>query len=98
MYLQVNKNQFQLVSDNGKGFNIVPSFDKDFKVLQFLDGVNIKKIIKRQSKQTYKSKKDNKERHFYNFYLITENNKSIQIKVPNEEDLRVLDCISEYVK
>ena len=98
MQLQVNKNQFYLVADNGKKLCIVPSFDKDKDVLSFLDGVEVFQIIKRQSKQTFKSKKDNKEKHYYNFYLITSNKKSIQIKVFNQDDIRVLDALSDYVK
>lgn len=98
MQLQVNKNQFYLVADNGKKLQIVPSFDKDKDVLSFLDGVDVNQIIKRQSKSTFKSKKDNKEKHYYNFYLITSNKKSIQIKAFNQDDIRVLDALSDYVK
>lgn len=98
MLLQVSKNQFALLSDNGKKINIVPSFEKDKLVLDFLDGVEIVQIIKRQSKSTFKSKKDNKEKHFYNFYIITASKKSIQIKCLNNDDIRVLDAISDYVK
>lgn len=98
MTLQVSKNQFALVSDNGKKINIVPSFEKDKVVLDFLDGVEITQVIKRQSKQTFKSNKDGKDKHYYNFYIITSSKKSIQIKVANTDDIRVLDAISDYIK
>lgn len=98
MLLQVQNHQFYLVADNGQRLQISPSFDKDKAVLSFLDGSTVDKIIKRQSKQTFKSKKDNKEKHYYNFYLITASNKSIQIKTFNNDDIRVLDALSDYIK
>ena len=98
MTLQCSNNQFNLLANNGSSLKIVPAFDKDRSLLKFLDGVNVLRIIKKQSKAEFKSKKDNKTKHYYNFYLVTESNKSIQIKCLNNEDIRILDCISEYVK
>lgn len=98
MQLQVNKNQIYLVADNGQKLQIIPSFEKDKTLMSFLDGSEITRLIKRQSKQTFKSKKDGKEKHYYNFYMITDNKKSIQIKCYNNEDVRILDALSDYVK
>lgn len=53
------------------------------------------KLIKKQSKQTYTDKKG-KERHYYNYYLVTDNNKSIQIKPAFAGDLFKLDMIANY--
>lgn len=53
------------------------------------------KLIKKQSKQTYKDK-NGKERHYYNYYLVTDNNKSIQVKCAFAKDIYKLDMISNY--
>lgn len=53
------------------------------------------KLIKRQSKQTY-TDKNGKERHYYNYYLVTDNDKSIQIKPSFHKDIYKLDMISSY--
>ena len=54
------------------------------------------KIIKKQSKQTYKSKKSGNECHYYNYWLQLDNGKRIQIKCAFTDDIKVLDTISEY--
>lgn len=53
------------------------------------------KIIKRQSKKTYKNDKG-KERHFYNYFIQLENGKRIQVKAAFDKDYVVLDAICEY--
>lgn len=55
------------------------------------------KVIKKQSKETYKNKND-KECHYYHYYLELENGKRIQIKPAFKEDYKSLDLVSNYVK
>lgn len=55
------------------------------------------KIIKKQSKATYKNK-NGKECHFYNYYVQLENGKRVQIKAAFDKDYVVLDTICEYVR
>ena len=54
-------------------------------------------VIKKQSKNTYKDK-NGKERHYYNYYLVCENGKSIQIRCAYVEDYARLDMLVDYVK
>lgn len=53
------------------------------------------KLVKKQSKQTYKNK-EGKEVHYYNFFIQLENGKRIQIKPAFKDDARSLDVLSEY--
>lgn len=55
------------------------------------------KVIKVQSNKTYKSKDGKKEFHYYNFYLECDNGKRIAIRCVNNEDVKRLDMVSEYV-
>lgn len=56
------------------------------------------KLIKKQSDKTYKSK-SGKECHYYNYYLVTDNNTYIQVKAsfPLKDNVK-LDMVAEYVK
>ena len=54
------------------------------------------RIIKKQSAQTYKSKKSGKDAHFYNYFLEFENGKRIQIKTAFKDDVKLLDLVSVY--
>lgn len=54
------------------------------------------KVIKKQSKNTYKNK-EGKEVHYYNYYLITDNGKEIAIKCTYSEDYKRLDMVAVYV-
>lgn len=54
------------------------------------------KIIKKQSKQTFKSTKTGKEKHFYNYFLQFDNGKRVQIKCAFKDDLQLLDFAAEY--
>lgn len=56
------------------------------------------KLIKKQSKQTYKNEKTGKEKHFYNYWLQFDNGKRIQIKCVFDKDRSLLDFGSEYEK
>lgn len=53
------------------------------------------KIIKRQSKQTYKGK-DGKDHHYYNYFIQLENGKRVQIKTSFTDDLKTLDAVAVY--
>lgn len=53
------------------------------------------KLLKKQSKQTYKNDKG-KECHYYNYFLVLENGKRIQVKPAFKQDTRALDCVAEY--
>lgn len=53
------------------------------------------RIIKKQSKTTYKLK-SGKEGHYYNYFLEADNGKRIQIKCSFIGDISRLDMISEY--
>lgn len=52
------------------------------------------KLIKIKSKQTYKNK-EGKECHYYNFALVLENGKRVQIKPSFARDYLILNCICE---
>lgn len=54
------------------------------------------KVIKVQSKKTYKDKKG-VEHHYYNFYLESANGKRIAIRCVNNADFARLDMIAIYV-
>lgn len=54
------------------------------------------KIVKRQSKGTYKSKVNGKEYHYYNYYLELENGKRIQVKCAFDKDYVALDTVCVY--
>lgn len=95
------ENIYELVCDNGSSLRIIPSFEKDSKVLDFLDQSDIKMISKKQSKGTFeKTLKDGtkKESHYYNYFLCIEGKKSIQIKLYDKDEYNVLDALSIYVK
>lgn len=53
------------------------------------------KIIKKQSKQTYKNK-EGKEVHYYNYFIQCENGKRIQVKPAFKDDSKAIDVIAEY--
>ena len=53
------------------------------------------KVIKKQSKETYKNK-ENKVCHYYNYYLVADNGASIQIKCAFKEDIKRLDMVAIY--
>lgn len=53
------------------------------------------KLVKRQSKKTYKGK-DGVERHYYNYYLETDNGKRVAIRPVNNDDFGKLDMVAEY--
>lgn len=56
------------------------------------------KLIKKQSKKTYKNNKG-EEKHYYNFFLRTDEGKEIAIRACfPDKDNHVLDFLSEYVK
>lgn len=55
------------------------------------------KVIKKQSKTTYETK-EGKENHYYNYFLVLDNGKSIAIRPSFSKDYARLDTISEYVK
>lgn len=95
------ENVYELICDNGSSLRIVPSFDKDAKVLDFLDGSEISVISKKQSKKTFeKILKDGskKESHFYNYFLCITGKKAIQIRLYDKDEYNVLDALSVYVK
>lgn len=52
------------------------------------------KLIKKQSKQTYKNK-EGKTAHYYNYFLQLENGKRVQVKPAFKDDTRTLDAIAE---
>lgn len=52
-------------------------------------------LIKKQSKETYKDKNGN-EKHYYNFFVQSENGKRIQIKCCFKEDIARLDMLATY--
>ena len=54
------------------------------------------KVIKKQGK-AYKNK-EGKEAHYYNYFLLLENGKTIAIRPSFSKDYARLDTISEYVK
>ena len=54
------------------------------------------KVIKKQGK-VYKNK-EGKESHYYNYFLLLENGKTIAIRPSFSKDYARLDTISEYVK
>lgn len=54
------------------------------------------KIIKKMSKQVYKSTKTGKDCHFYNYFLQLDNGKRIQIKCAFKDDIRALETICEF--
>lgn len=53
------------------------------------------KLIKKQSKQTYVNK-DKEEKHYYNYFLVAENGKRIQVKPAFKDDNKALDVLAEY--
>lgn len=53
------------------------------------------KLVKRQSKATYKNK-EGKEVHYYNYFLQCENGKRIQVKPAFQKDSTALDVLAEY--
>lgn len=53
------------------------------------------KLVKKQSKQTYKNK-EGKEKHYYNYFVELDNGKRVQIKPAFRDDTRTLDAVSEY--
>lgn len=55
------------------------------------------KIVKKQSKKTYKGK-DKKERHYYNYYLVLDNGVSICIRPSFKNDNIKLDMVALYEK
>ena len=79
---------------NGDNFiSIVPSFDCDEDLLKFFEGQDFKRIIKKKSKQTYEDKKNNKVRHYYNYFVEFDNGTRVQIRSTHRN---VLDGISVY--
>lgn len=52
------------------------------------------KLIKKQSKQTYKNK-EGESKHYYNYFLQLENGKRVQIKPAFVDDSRTLDAVAE---
>lgn len=54
------------------------------------------KVIKYQSKKTYKGK-DDKTYHYYGYQLVTDNGQQIGIRCFNKEDYDRLDMVAEYV-
>ena len=79
---------------NGDNFiSIVPSFDCDKDLLKFFEGQDFKRIIKKKSKQTYEDKKNNKVRHYYNYFVEFDNGTRVQIRSTHRN---VLDGISVY--
>lgn len=55
------------------------------------------KVLKVKSSKTYTSKSGS-ECHYYNYYLILDNNSSIQIKCAYQDGYAKLDAIAEYKK
>ena len=55
------------------------------------------KLTKYQSKKTYKSEKDGKEHHFYNYQLVLDNGTRVLIKPVNREGYATLNAVAEYV-
>lgn len=55
------------------------------------------RLVKKQSKQTYKDKEGN-EKHYYNFFVESENGKRVQVKPAFKQDTGKLDMIAEYEK
>ena len=64
--------------------------------MKIVKGVYNMKVIKVQGKQTYKNKQG-VEKHYYNYYLVCDNGKSIQIKCQFDTDYARLDMVAEYV-
>lgn len=54
------------------------------------------RLIKRQSKQTYVSKQNGKEYHYYNYFLELENGKRVQVRVSFARDIAILDAVAVY--
>lgn len=79
---------------NGDNFiSITPSFERDKDLLKFFEGQDFKRIIKKKSKQTYEDKKNNKVRHYYNYFVEFDNGTRVQIRSTFKN---VLDGISVY--
>lgn len=53
------------------------------------------KLLKKQSKQKYKNK-EGKEVHYYNYFIVAENGKRIQVKPAFRDDQKALDVLAEY--
>lgn len=54
------------------------------------------RLIKRQSKGTYVSKKSGKKCHYYNYFIEFDNKKRVQINANFKEDVRVLDVMAVF--
>lgn len=54
------------------------------------------RLIKRQSKATYVSKRSGKECHYYNYFIEFDNKKRVQINANFKEDVRVLDVMAIF--
>ena len=55
------------------------------------------KVIKKQSEKTYINKA-NKEVHYYNYYLVLDNGKRVQIKSSFPKDNALLEAVCTYEK
>lgn len=53
------------------------------------------KLVKKQSKATYKNK-EGKEAHYYNYFIVADNGKRIQVKPAFKDDSKALDVLAEY--
>ena len=53
------------------------------------------RLVKRQGK-AFTDNKSGKEKHFYNYYLETDNGKRVLIKPVNNDDYARLDMLAEY--
>lgn len=53
------------------------------------------RVIKIQSKKTYKGK-DNKDYHYINFFLELDNGKRVAIRTFTPEDLAYLEAVAVY--
>lgn len=56
------------------------------------------KVIKKQSDKTYVNVKTKKECHYYNYYLVLDNGKRVQIRCAFPKDNALLEAVCTYEK
>lgn len=56
------------------------------------------KVIKKQSDKTYVNEKTKKECHYYNYYLVLDNGKRVQIRCAFPKDNALLEAVCTYEK
>lgn len=56
------------------------------------------KVIKKQSDKKYVNKETKKEHYYYNYYLVLDNGKRVQIKCSFPKDNALLEAVCIYEK